>query len=121
MTSVLAVARLLVLARSGGLCEGCGAFGLPRDVHHRQPRGMGGVHGAAAHASNAASNLLALCRPCHDLTEDQPTLCRQRGWLVQHPSDPATAPAWLFTPNGYGRWLLDDEGDYHWTDPDPAV
>lgn len=82
------------------------------DVHHRQPRGMGGVHGVAATVSNSPPNLLAVCRPCHDRCDDQPVIARLSGWLVPHPTDPATVPALLHTVNGFGWWLLREDGGY---------
>lgn len=109
------VARSLILQRSYGMCEGCGDRAV--DVHHRQPRGMGGVHGVAAvQAAHAAHNLLALCRNCHRLTEDEPDLCRQLGWLVPHPTAPDSVPARLVTPNGTGWWHLLADGCYQWYD-----
>jgi hypothetical protein len=106
-------AQALVRARSFGRCEGCGVR-PPVDRHHRQPRGMGGVHGLAATVSNNVTNLLDLCRTCHDLTEAEPTLCESFGWLVKHPTDPAAVPALLYTVNGYGWWFLTEDAGYQW-------
>jgi len=106
--------RQFVWRRAHGICEGCAWAG--DQVHHRQPRGMGGVHGVAVAVAHSASNLLLLCGPCHRFTEDEPTAAQRLGWLVPHPTDPALVPAYLCTPNGVGWWLLDNNGDYHWVD-----
>lgn len=43
-------------------------------THHVVPRGRGGT--------NDDSNLLGLCRPCHDLIHAQPEQARGRGLLL---------------------------------------
>lgn len=111
--------RHLVLARGYGHCECCGTS-TPTDPHHRQPRGAGGVHGTAYIAAHRVSNGLAVCRTCHNWIDQNATLARQWGWLVAHPHDPATVPALIYTVNGYGWWLLDNDGGYHFQDPDEA-
>lgn len=111
--------KALVLVRSHHICEGCGRA-LPDDVHHRQPRGMGGVFGHAAHVANSASNLLALCRPCHDFTEDQPTEARRRGWLVPHWTDSWSAPVDITPIYGRGWYYLLDDLSYRFA-PDAEV
>ncbi len=50
--------RAIVFARERHVCQGCGATGLPLELHHRIPEAEGGP--------NTPSNLLALCRTCHD-------------------------------------------------------
>lgn len=45
----------------------------PVDPHHARKAGLGG--------GDTAANLLALCRPCHDLTEHEPGLCYAVGLL----------------------------------------
>jgi 5-methylcytosine-specific restriction enzyme A len=112
---IWAIARTRVWERAQGSCEGCGSAG--RDVHHRQPRGMGGVRSLAAIlAAHSLANLMLLCRACHDLTEQEPVMCRGIGWLVPHPTDPSCMPAYMRTVNGVGWYLLDTEGGYHWVD-----
>lgn len=110
MTSFDAI-RPQIFARAHNLCEGCGRT-RAEEVHHRQPRGMGGVHGAAARHSNSAPNLLALCRPCHNITEDEPTLARSWGWLVEHPLDSWTEPALIVPVYGRGWWYLEPDLTY---------
>lgn len=48
----------IVFARAGYVCQGCGATGVPLELHHRLPERWGGP--------NRPHNLVALCRPCHD-------------------------------------------------------
>lgn len=105
---------MLAWDRSGGMCEGCG--GRAHEVHHRQPRGMGGVKGRARDVAHSAANQLALCRTCHALTEHEPAACRRIGWLVPHPLDSAIIPAWIFTPQGIGWWQLLVDAGYRWVD-----
>lgn len=110
-------ARELVFERCLGWCEMCGRAPAV-DAHHRQPRGMGGVHGAAAKVANSVPNLLGACRPCHDRVDHDPTPARTRAWLVPHPHIPAKYPAYLNTVNGIGWYLLLADGTYQWIDPD---
>lgn len=106
-------ARPLVRARATGSCEGCGLLTTQLDVHHRQARGAGGVHGAAAQVANDPRNLLALCRDCHDTTEaaDEWRETIAKGHRVEHahPHDPRNVPALLSTPQGFGWWLLTED------------
>lgn len=115
-------ARRLVAARSHGACEGCGVRGQGMDPHHRKARGAGGVHGLAAAVANDVRNLLALCRRCHDTTEDGSTWreTQARGWRLTQWQEVHTTPALLHTVNGHGWWLLTDDGGYLWVDMDPA-
>jgi hypothetical protein len=116
---LLDTSKLLVKARSHGMCEGCGTFGLLLDVHHRQARGMGGVAGEEATVANSADNLLALCRSCHAETEHAETwdLTEQLGWRIpKWVPDPGAVPALIHTVNGYAWWLLMKDGGYTWMD-----
>lgn len=106
-----AVAR----ARAHGRCEVCG---VDRDnqTHHRQPRGMGGVHGAGT-AVNRPACLLRVCTTCHARIESYREWARRRGLLVPRPTDPATVPVRLRTVQGVGWWLLVEDGHcYQWVD-----
>lgn len=113
-------AKPLVVARSWGMCEGCGRFGRHLDVHHRQPRQAGGVHGAAADVANDVRNMLALCRPgCHDETEHAETwkLTEQMGWRIpKWVTDPWDVPALIYTAQGRAWWKLTSEAGYQWCD-----
>lgn len=110
-------AAALALARSYGLCEGCGIPGR-LDPHHRMTRGSGGVHGAAAEVSNDVRNILMLCRPCHDLTLADAPGCILIGWVIERRSgiDPYGVPAKIHTVNGRGWWYLTEDGGYKWAD-----
>ncbi len=114
-------AKELLWARSYGRCEACGGSSTGRDPHHRQARGMGGVHGAAKLHSNDVRNLLALCRVCHDSVDAAPELARAVGWLVTHPTDPHAIPAKIRTVNGPGWWYLLEDGCFQWCDPIEAA
>jgi len=73
---------------------------------------MGGSHGGAAHHANNPANLLALCRPCHDFTEDQPRAARAIGWLVQHAYDSWSTPALIVPIYGKGWYFLLPDATY---------
>lgn len=103
--------RADALARNHGLCEACGTA-RATDVHHRQPRGMGGARGARAARVNRLSNALALCRVCHDYAERNRPEAEARGWLVPRHEDPADTPALLNVWLGRGPVLLGDDATY---------
>lgn len=107
----------IVRQRSAGLCEAKrpGCSGRGQETHHRQPRGMGGVHGVGA-AVNRPSCLVRVCRACHHWAEMNRTEAEDLGLLVRRPTDPATVPVWLHTANGSGLFLLTDDGNYVWQD-----
>jgi hypothetical protein len=86
-----------------GRCNGCGeASGL--DPHHRQPRGMGGDPTGEL---DDIRNFLGLCRfPCHDMVDALPLDAQRLGWLVPRGYDLWTIPARIYTPQGFGWWLL---------------
>ncbi len=111
-------AKARAQARVWGQCEGCGAHGGHLDAHHRQTRGAGGTHGAAAAVSNDVRNLLMLCRPCHDRTLSNAYACIEIGWVIERRAgvDPRGVPAKIHTVNGYGWWYLTEEGGYRWAD-----
>lgn len=97
------LARKLVRARSGDVCEGCGQA-RATNWSHRIAKGQGGPW--------CPSNGLHLCGSgttgCHGFIEDEPTVARdQRGWRLKPTDDPLTSPAlhWL-----HGWVLLDPDG-----------
>jgi hypothetical protein len=110
-------AKAQVKARSHGMCEGCGRYGLVLDAHHRQARGMGGVSGVEATIANSVTNLLALCRDCHNETEHAETwaLTEGLGWRIpKWVPDPGAVPAWIYTVNGHAWWILTEDVGYKW-------
>lgn len=119
-----AEARRLVLDRAGGCCERClctlwaeDRWVRPHSVHHRQPRGAGGTSRAGA---NSPANLLLLCGTgttgCHGEVEAMRADAYERlGFLVRHPTDPATVPIALPI---LGRTYLTHDGRYSQEAPD---
>lgn len=93
--------------RSGRHCELCGRYLLPgiRQVHHRQPRGIGG---SPLPEINDLSVLLDLDYQCHLRIERNRTWAKERGLLVPRPAVPALVRVDL----RHGLVLLDDEGHY---------
>lgn len=115
-------AQRITRLRCWGICEGCGVGGLTLAVHHRQARGMGGVHSVAAQDANDPRNLLALCGRCHDETEHGETwrATEEIGWrMPKWVRSPYSVPALLYTVNYTGQawYLLGMEGEYTWIDP----
>lgn len=76
--------RVLVFARSGGVCEVC-ARARASHMHHRRLRGRqgpGDTHGAA--------NCLHLCGWCHDLIHRDPAESTLLGYMVRSGVHPAS-------------------------------
>jgi hypothetical protein len=104
------LARRIVYARSGGLCEpripDAGCTGLGAQWHHRKRRSQGGLW--------TPSNGLHICLSCHDYvtnTDGNYDACLAAGWVVQQHDDPAAVAALIHTITlGHGLILLDDEG-----------
>lgn len=97
--------RLIVLERSGGLCEACGEELWGRVHLHHRLRRRDGLH--------VASNLVALHPDCHvnapQAVHQRPTWAKERGLIVPFWGDPSVAPLTLAS----GRLvLLDDDGTY---------
>jgi len=104
-------ARPLVIARSGDRCEIDREPGT--DLAHRVDRSDGGTW--------APSNLLRLCRKCHAWTHAEPLLAVEGGWRLRSTDDPATSPAWLWTPYGQAWFVLSDLGDYVFSARPPVL
>lgn len=104
-----ATVRSALAARSGGLCEvqAPGCDGRAVDPSHRKTTGMGGRKGAAAVAHHVLSNLLHVCRGCHEgAIHARPADAFWRGWMLRQHEDPRAVPC-LYR----GVWvLLDDQG-----------
>ncbi|WP_328439174.1 HNH endonuclease [Nocardia puris] len=97
----------LVRARCGGRCERCALPFFGRnggDPHHRTPRGAGGTRDPRI---NLASNVIAVCRPCHDWIESRRDAARVDGWLVPRGTDPASVPV---RSRLHGLVLLGEDG-----------
>lgn len=102
MTGFAPAVQAVIDARSGGVCEVCGASRAV-ERHHRRPRGMGG---SSLGSTNRASNALHACGGCHRLIEANRALSYLTGWLVPNGKDPS-----LFPVLRRGDFvLLDDEG-----------
>lgn len=106
--SVSTADRLLVLARSGGICEVCGQA-RATNVHHRRPRGMGGT----SRAIESPAWLLHVCGQgntsgCHRRIENNREEARAAGWLLLPQQDAAVTPVRL----ACGWVVLLDDGDY---------
>lgn len=95
-----------VLWRAEYRCERC-AERPYEQIHHRKPRGMGGSRNDPG--INLPSNLLALCRICHEATESNREQAYEYGWLVRRQHDPSVQPVWVG-----GRFVvLTNDGSYH--------
>jgi len=57
-------------------CEVCG--GVAVDIHHIEARGMGGDK-----TKDIFSNLIALCRPCHEMAETSVITKKQLKLIVE--------------------------------------
>jgi len=75
-----ATRTLVALQRAGGVCERCRQEAVT-DIHHRDPRGMGGSRNVPW--INDPSNLVALGRKCHLEVEANRTFAYRDGWLVR--------------------------------------
>lgn len=96
--------RWLVLTRDHFACVVCGNGGAV--LHHRRPRGMSGSSGPAI---NLPSNLLTLCRSCHDQVESWRAHAERHGYIVRRGvGDPARVPVLV---HGYGWALHDHDGN----------
>jgi len=51
-------------------------------MHHRVLRGAGGRHGEAREAADLVSNLLHVCRGCHEWVHDHRAAAREAGWTL---------------------------------------
>jgi len=98
-TEYVALKRL-VFARAGHRCERCGEY-RHLDAHHRKLVSQGGP--------DAAVNLAALCRACHDWCHRWPLKAQAAGWIVPSFADPASRAMLLWN----GRLvLLGEDGSY---------
>jgi len=97
------LARALVRARSGGICEVCGRQPA-REFQHRKAQVHGGEYSAV--------NGLDVCghgnvSGCHGHIHQNPTAAYEQGWSVRSGHDPAVRPVWFA---GRGLVLLRADG-----------
>ena len=101
MTPVPNAQRELLLLRSQGVCELCGAA-QATNWHHRKNRSQGG--------GNSLSNAMHLCGSgttgCHGMVTEHPSDSFDNGWSVKSFANPAD-----IVVKRQGEWvLLDDLG-----------
>jgi 5-methylcytosine-specific restriction protein A len=96
--------REAIKIRSGLRCDLCGARTTGGQIHHRQPRGMGGSKYDDVKGSSA--NGLYVHPHCHEEIESNRLRAISHGWLVVQADDPRKVPVRLWD----GWWLLADDG-----------
>lgn len=89
-----------VRGRSNGVCEVCGQR-RAEQMHHRQPRGMGGTSQRRRHH---LENILDVCGRCHMKIESNRTVAEFNGWLVPAGMDPGQMPVYLRIP--WAGWFM---------------
>lgn len=94
-------ATVRVVVERDGVCLRCRRAEIEQ-IHHRQPRGLGGTRNPDI---NSPANLISLCAECHHYIEINRVKSRLAGWLVSHWDDPKEIP--ISTPSGL-VWLTDD-------------
>lgn len=112
MTGFADAVRGIIAARSGGVCEVCGAAPAV-EMHHRRARGIGG---SKRPDTSLVSNGLHVCGQDHRLIESRRGLALLLGWLVPSGFDPQTSPCLR-----RGEWVfLELDGGLRYTDDDFA-
>jgi hypothetical protein len=106
-----ATARAIVAERSRGKCEAVipvACTGEATDMHHRYKPGRIWV----------PSNLLHLCRQCHDWIERHPDLANRWGLSLragEHPNATSALMRW----ENFRTWVfLDDDGCFEFDESD---
>jgi hypothetical protein len=117
-----ATVRLVFFDRDGAACFLCGRGLRFEDrargwsMHHRKPRGTGGVGSKAAAEISSPANALVLCGSgttgCHGWAEHNRTRAIEMGVLIsRHAVGPAFLPAAVRVQrNDKTWWLLTDSG-----------
>ena len=106
----------LVLERDRERCVLClcwvaaGERGKHWVIHHRRPRAMGGTR---RQSTNYPSNLVTLCRGCHDHVEKERAWARDEGLILWQSQDPAREPI----HHNQGWRLLGETGAWRPADP----
>lgn len=104
------------MRRSRGACEVCRRCPVS-EIHHRQPRGMGGAHGVRDALVNRIENALGLCMACHRRVESRRVWAMGRGYLVSRQDAPEEVPVWLQTVQGFREVWLGADGGYWFAAP----
>ena len=104
--------RKLIMERAGYKCEICGLSMVIGQIHHRQPRGMGGTR---SKSRSSCSNGLYVHAKCHAMVESQRERAYMMGWLVKTGYQPESTPVKLwdgwFVLTVDGQRLLDSPDD----------
>jgi 5-methylcytosine-specific restriction endonuclease McrA len=100
----------LVRARAAGLCERCGRGVMQADMHHRKLRSRGGP--------DSASNLVHICRRCHNWIHENPAAATTDGWMVGSHFD---AEITRLDHCRYGAVYLADDGQVYGVIPTDCV
>lgn len=112
LTGFSPLVRHQVNERSGGICERCGNNRATQH-HHRRGRGMGSTRRPE---TNLPANALALCAPCHSVTESNRTEALKFGYAVPQHRIPQDVPVFR-----RGMWvMLLNDGDFI-AIPEPAT
>lgn len=103
--------------RSGKVCEARlpGCWGRATDPHHRVTRKDGGRHGQAKQQSDQLSNLLHLCRSCHDYAHGPMSVTNPLGLRLYENQIPAQEPVLYRGEPSYlddlgGVWSAEEAG-----------
>jgi 5-methylcytosine-specific restriction endonuclease McrA len=106
--------RQIVQGRAFGRCERCLKATLCGDHHHRRVRGMGGSKASDRHDP---SNLVWLCRSCHDWAHDNPQESTAAGFIVPRSSGNSPLQVPITDLAGQTRFL-DNRGQYLLNEPE---
>jgi len=107
------VTRTLIKTRAGQRCEACGArIEGSGQIHHRQPRGMGG---SRRQETRSAANGVYVHPRCHAEIESRRKRSAALGFLVGVGRSTEEAPIRLWD----GWWLLLPDGSRQPTSPAP--
>lgn len=98
----------IVQGRAFGRCERCLTATLSGDHHHRRVRGMGGSKAPDRHDP---SNLVWLCRSCHNWAHGNPVVATAAGFIVPRSSGTRPLDVPITDLAGHTRYL-DNEGQY---------